>query len=589
MANTGKIFPRNLTARAAYQIVGNPDSTRPEDAVGNCYPGLEADLRNLDRRFFPGLVFNFVARRDIDAPYTDKHRYGALLAYTDPWGDTDLQPDAVARLEEGERSWVQPLAGPLLAALTGDQGDSLATGEWYIDWIEQSERHLSMMQVMPDGSKSGLDGLFVWRLVRGLERGPVTIALTRRDRPAPPIILHGWRRFFTNTRTGVISEAYQPGELTQALCSPWQHDFRDCSCHYWPANRPDIVHLPIAAGEPVLPDGEAGDPARAMMLVDWMRADRAREVTGAALNTMPVNRPYQMDYYQINRTWQDLSMVIGNTEIGARYMPPTADTAEPYGSPDELAAALRDRLAPVEMTLAIEYLYARFSLLTAEETAGSPWAELADDVTFVRHMLMLTAGSEMLHLRWSNELLWRLAEAGLIKEYSPVLTLSADVPCRGGKSRPRRLCRLDTETLTDFIAVEAPKGKLEADYSRAVATLRAPTYPPHLSELAGRIVSDGLQHYTRLRDVRGVLARYATADPPYPYLRELQLGTPEQTTAALTAYRDITAKLSRAYSLLAQGDFANAGRLIADSRAAMNTLLDEGERLAKQAVGIPFW
>ena len=29
MASTGKIFPRNLTARAAYQVVGNPDSTRP--------------------------------------------------------------------------------------------------------------------------------------------------------------------------------------------------------------------------------------------------------------------------------------------------------------------------------------------------------------------------------------------------------------------------------------------------------------------------------------------------------------------------------------------------------------------------------
>jgi hypothetical protein len=589
MANTGKIFPRNLTARAAYQVVGNPDSTRPEDAVGNCYPGLEADLRNLDRRFFPGLVFNFVARRDIDAPYTDKQRYGALLAYADPWGDTDLQPDAVARLEERERSWVQPLAGPLLAALTGDQGDSLATGEWYIDWIEQCGRQLSMMQVMPDGSKSGLDGLFVWRLLRGIERGPVTIALTRRDQPAPPVILHGWRRFFTNTRTGVISEAYQPGELTQALCSPWQHDFRDCSCHYWAANRPDIVHVAIAAGEPVLPDGAARDPERAMMQVDWMRADRAPEVTGAALNTMPVNRPYQMDYYQINRTWQDLSMVIGNIEIGARYVPPTADAAEPYVSPDELAAALRDTMAPVEMTLAIEYLYAYFSLLTPEEAAGSPWAELTSDVTFARSMLMLTAGSEMQHLRWTNELLWRLAAAGLVKDYSPVLTPSEQVPCRGGKSRPRRLHGLDEKTLKDFIAVEAPKGKLEADYSRAVATLRTATYPAHLSELAGRIVNDGLQHYNRLRDVRGVLARYKTADPPYPYLRELQLGTPAQTAAALTAYGEITAKLSQAYSLLARGDFADAGRLIADARVAMNTLLDEGERLAKHGVGIPFW
>jgi hypothetical protein len=214
---------------------------------------------------------------------------------------------------------------------------------------------------------------------------------------------------------------------------------------------------------------------------------------------------------------------------------------------------------------------------------------MTSDVTFARSMLMLTAGSEMQHVRWTNELLWRLAEAGLIKNYSPVLTPSATVPCRGGKSRPRRLCRLDTETLTDFIAAEAPKGKLEADYSRAVATLRAPTYPLHLSELAGRMVSDGLQHYTRLRDVRGVLARYQTAEPPYPYLRQLEPGTPEQAAAALTAYGEITMKLSQAYEYLAQGDFANAGRLIAEARVAMNTLLCEGERLAKQGVGIPFW
>ena len=35
-----------------------------DDAVANCYPGLELDVRNLDRRFFPGLVIDFVARDD---------------------------------------------------------------------------------------------------------------------------------------------------------------------------------------------------------------------------------------------------------------------------------------------------------------------------------------------------------------------------------------------------------------------------------------------------------------------------------------------------------------------------------------------
>ena len=47
---TMRIFPRNLTAHAATQIVGNPVTTRLESGVGNCFPGLEFDHRNLDRR-----------------------------------------------------------------------------------------------------------------------------------------------------------------------------------------------------------------------------------------------------------------------------------------------------------------------------------------------------------------------------------------------------------------------------------------------------------------------------------------------------------------------------------------------------------
>jgi hypothetical protein len=33
----------------------------------------------------------------------------------------------------------------------------------------------------------------------------------------------------------------QPGQLTQSLCSPWQHDFKECGCYYWAASRPDMV------------------------------------------------------------------------------------------------------------------------------------------------------------------------------------------------------------------------------------------------------------------------------------------------------------------------------------------------------------
>src|SRR5262245_17081804 len=58
-----KLIPRNVAAyrrgRApkasadVRRVTGNPVSTRLESGVGNCFPGVECDLGNLDRRFFP--------------------------------------------------------------------------------------------------------------------------------------------------------------------------------------------------------------------------------------------------------------------------------------------------------------------------------------------------------------------------------------------------------------------------------------------------------------------------------------------------------------------------------------------------------
>ncbi|MCA3574354.1 MAG: hypothetical protein IOC86_10590 [Aestuariivirga sp.] len=51
------------------------------------------------------------------------------------------------------------------------------------------------------------------------------------------------RNFFEDG-TAVIAEALAaPGELTQGLCSPWQNDYRECSCYYWASARPDYVNV----------------------------------------------------------------------------------------------------------------------------------------------------------------------------------------------------------------------------------------------------------------------------------------------------------------------------------------------------------
>jgi hypothetical protein len=83
------IFPRNLTARADVLIAGNPVNTRLEGGVGNCYPGLEFDHRNLDRRFFPGLVVEFVSQDDATQP--DPARRGAKIVAVE-LGDPEFTP-----------------------------------------------------------------------------------------------------------------------------------------------------------------------------------------------------------------------------------------------------------------------------------------------------------------------------------------------------------------------------------------------------------------------------------------------------------------------------------------------------------------
>jgi hypothetical protein len=215
MTQSAKVFPRNLTARAQYRVAGNPNISRPEDSVANCFPGLDLDLRNLDRRFFPGLVFEYVSASD-DA---DTGRAGALLLYLDPRGDTDLRPEYPSQLEEDTARWVEPLRATLFSQLTGSIGDQLGKGGWYLDWIEQKGKRLPMSRRQPDGSVPPHDGIIVWRLVRGLEPGAVEIGLSQRG-CSGQIALHGWRRFFTGPKTGVLNLAYQPGELLMSLCAP---------------------------------------------------------------------------------------------------------------------------------------------------------------------------------------------------------------------------------------------------------------------------------------------------------------------------------------------------------------------------------
>src|ERR1700676_1897898 len=56
IARNAPAFRKSRVANPQPHLVaGNPISTRLESGIGNCFPGLECDLRNLERRFFPFL------------------------------------------------------------------------------------------------------------------------------------------------------------------------------------------------------------------------------------------------------------------------------------------------------------------------------------------------------------------------------------------------------------------------------------------------------------------------------------------------------------------------------------------------------
>jgi hypothetical protein len=568
-----RIFPRNLTAQAAYNVPGNPPSTRPESGVANCYPGLEYDHRNLDRRFFPGLIVEYASQDDATDP--NQSRRGARVVAVD-LSDTEIgQPPA----------GLAPLVRPLAQALTRLSPNLTAQRLWFLAAATQDGTTIHFV----DEEGAPLDGLIVWRLVRSLRPGAVTLRVQERvtgSDPPPPVELEGWRRFYTDARTGVIDLSFQPGELTQSLCSPWQHDFRDCSCTYWASNHPDIVFPPIAPGEATLAGGMPADPTGETR-IDWLRDPDFSELHATALPSQGANRPFQISYYQINHQWEDLAVVLEGREVDGTYVSRSRarDWAVPFDSLEEMWQRIV-ALAGLEHLVALLYLYALFSVRDADEAAEQQrWPMLADDVTFTRSVLLEVATGEMQHLRWANLLLWGLAEA-TGHPYQPAVVppaLSLPDPS-GGSSRPAVLAPLTPDTLQLFVDIERGSAFIDGQYARVTATLRQPTYPKHLYQLASNVAEDGEQHFLHFRDMQRVLRPYGSEQPAY--LRAVMPADPAQpdVAAALGVYRQITDLLITGYQF---GDRQNQ-RALAEARALMFDLQARAEALAKQGHGLPF-
>jgi hypothetical protein len=486
-----RIIPLNLPADLDHEVAGNPVISRLESSPANCFPGLDADIRNLDRRFFVGLVFDFL-RCD------DAAQSGVRLAAVNT-ADPDLTKEdkrgAFGKQLSGLQHLLETNVIIVLDSVTDNAG-----------------RTVSLLG--QDGKP--LDFIFAWRVIRSLGPGSLSIELSKLDAGTRVFLmkLTGCRRTY-QTETGEFSTAYQPGELTQSLCSPWQHDFRDCACTYWASNHPDIVMAAHSANndesEPAETAAAGGEES-----VVWLRAQR--DGPGAPRTTGDATWGLEMDHYEVNQRWRELAFVLEGREQPAPW------TAEPIGEAPPLAPSRMiprlEELAGMEQALALEYLYARYTVRFYEQLDH---AEDKASAAFIAHELLNVAVSEMIHLRWVNELLRELRQLDGQGHHEPELRAARKVP--KGFSDPAEeqdpdydMTKRDAverpidEAIADFVAAEAPSGTIEGQYAQIRSRLiigwpKDGEVRPDLIGLVERIIADGVDHYAHFREIHALLQR----------------------------------------------------------------------------------
>ena len=212
--------PRNLTAQLFYEAAGNPINSRPQMAIGNPTPGLEFDFRAVWRRLFEGIVLSEHDNYVLEADSGHADLKGRRLLWADG------------------RPLVYPITGPSPA--DPDKSVPVAweqnpNGVLCIEWSNNLAEMLHQRQGQTVECYFTAEPAVEPQAWDEKKRGQYRKA-SLRVRP------------FFEPGTALISrELAKAGELTQGLCSPWQNDFRECSCYYWAASRPDYVNIERAA------------------------------------------------------------------------------------------------------------------------------------------------------------------------------------------------------------------------------------------------------------------------------------------------------------------------------------------------------
>ncbi|MBB2708421.1 hypothetical protein N2597_22540 (plasmid) [Rhizobium sophoriradicis] len=540
-SNEGKLLPRNVTAHrrlssaitGKQNVAGNPASSRLESGVGNCYPGLECDVRNLERRFVPFIEMDVVAIvSEINVVAVDLNAaLQAARAGDITSADFDVYETLSSDLGEG-----------LSLSVSRLEGTFGVLGDLAFDLSELNDKSFGANRKPPDS----------WTAVRMLTEGaPLKVSFARED--GSTVTLNTKRERYLDDE-GALSSIFLPGEMSQSLCSPWTHDFRDCGCHYWASNHPDIV-------QPIYPAGGPGvENQKWTVFVPWQRSDRVispKPPPSAGPFRPPAEE--QLDHHEINHRWEELHIVINARETTMPFEPGVAEGA-PLPDRATLLRHLR-YAAGVELAVAHEYLAAAFSFRPDDDPSLAGAEELADSIRAARAEIMRIAIGEMRHTRAVNDVIRAISPPGT---FDPALRVADALPKPGGGYRPVEARVASRAAIDDFIDIEAPSAGVDGLYIDILATLQTP--PPDMpegvaeewAEAVSSIIAEGEDHFQTFLDIREWLGAFQENQ----YLRNPAAERPDVAqpdhVALQTAYLGILEDLHTGY---AKGRFQGAAEI----------------------------
>jgi len=192
----------------SYRPLGNPPSTSIKSAVSNCMPGLEFDLRGIWQRFLRN-----------NAPLESSDRLDWQL---NDWIIHETDSTALFKPGEVYTDLEGNFNGAEKITLTNRGSLIELSRQDYTQKEDQTDRFNRLTRFIHNNKNNDLLDLKVG------ENDLNKVQLNE-------LIDH---------KTGHIKRG-NAGELTHGLCSPWQMDFRDCSCNYWSANRPDFINVTL--------------------------------------------------------------------------------------------------------------------------------------------------------------------------------------------------------------------------------------------------------------------------------------------------------------------------------------------------------